>query len=110
MEKEAIRTFLEHKSEENAKDLIFQAGNNMWRRQEYYPDGVKSKVHDDPVQKWRRHQVERQELNTWRPEKVYNMTTSDVDQGSPRILLAARWRRHKIVLDAVSLYYLYIVF
>jgi hypothetical protein len=26
MEKEAIRTFFEHKSEENAKDLIFHAG------------------------------------------------------------------------------------
>jgi hypothetical protein len=67
MEKEAIQTFLEHKSEENAKVLIFLAGNSRWRRQEEIFDGVKSKYHDGPVDSWRRHEVERQELNVWRP-------------------------------------------
>ena len=57
LEKEAIRTFLEHKSEENGKDLIFHAENSTWRRQEEDPDGVKSKNHDDPVQIWRRHNI-----------------------------------------------------
>ena len=47
--------FLEHKSEENAKDLIFHAENSTWWRQEENPDGVKSKSGDDPVQTWRRH-------------------------------------------------------
>ena len=55
MEKEAIRTFLEHKSEENAKVLIFLAGNSRWRRQEENPDGVKSNFHDGPEETWRRH-------------------------------------------------------
>jgi hypothetical protein len=61
MEKEAIRTFLEHKSEENAKVLIFLAGNSRWRRQEGISNGVKSNFHDDPVQNWQRHKVGRQE-------------------------------------------------
>ena len=55
LEKEVIRTFLEHKSEENGKDLIFHAENSTWRRQEENHDGVKSKSGDDPVQTWRRH-------------------------------------------------------
>ena len=55
LEKEAIRTILEHKSEENAKDLIFHAENSVWRHQEEVFDGVKSKNHDDPEETWRHH-------------------------------------------------------
>ena len=46
--------FLERKSEENGKDLIFHAGNSIWRRQEGKCDGVRNKIHDDPVKTWRR--------------------------------------------------------
>jgi proteasome assembly chaperone (PAC2) family protein len=44
--KEAFWTFLEHKSEENGKDLIFLAGNSRLRRQEGFFDGVRSKMDD----------------------------------------------------------------
>ena len=65
---------MEHKSEENAKDLIFHAENSTWRRQEEDPDGVKSKSGDDPVQTWRRHKKGVKSIfgdglhkvNTWR--------------------------------------------
>ena len=57
MEKEAFWTFLEHKSEENGKDLIFHAENSTWQRQEEKCDDVRSKIHDDPEKTWR-HQME----------------------------------------------------
>ena len=56
MEKEAIRTFLEHKSEENAKELIFHAGTVF--------DSVKRKylTASRVSTNMKASQVERQEL------------------------------------------------
>ena len=40
---------MEHKSEENAKDLIFLAGTIPDGVKKEILDGVKSKIHDGPV-------------------------------------------------------------
>jgi hypothetical protein len=46
----------------------------------------------------------------WRPGMELHMTASNPDLGSPRTLLAARWRRQIFLLDAVTSQNLYILF
>ena len=77
---------MEHKSEENAKDLIFHAGTvfDVVKRKNL----TTSRVIIMTVQK-------KPEGVTSRASRVKrvtacNMTASHVDQGSPRIILAAR--------------------
>ena len=110
LEKEAFWTFLEHKSEENGKVLIFLAGNSTWRRQEQFDDGVKSKNGDGPVKTWRRQNMVVKSKSGDGLEKTLHMTASDLDVGNLIIFLAADWRRQNFLLDAVTLGNLYIVF
>ena len=81
--------FLEHKTEENAKDLIFHARTVF--------DGVKrknltaSRVNIMTTQYKHEGVTSRaSRVKSVTACKRDNMTASDVDQGSPRIILAVR--------------------